>query len=172
MVFVDGSNVFWGRRKYNELNKTNLKIDYLKLIGHLVNNRSLVRAIYYCSKPIPPNDSSQLQFYDYLRKCNVQVIEKELKTRQKVGTTEMRFVEKGVDVALATDLLGMAWEGAYDVAILVSGDGDFTGAVNRVMAKGKNVEIVSFKGSCSSELRNSSIKITYIDDIAQIIKTM
>jgi len=34
-------------------------------------------------------------------------------------------VEKGVDVTLATDLLRMGWMNLYDVAVLVSGDGDF-----------------------------------------------
>jgi len=66
----------------------------------------------------------------------------------------------------------MAWENAFDVAILVSGDADYIGAVNKVMSKGKNVEVVSFKGSCSAELRRAAIKTTYIDDIAQIIRVM
>ena len=37
--------------------------------------------------------------------------------------------EKGVDIALATDLLAYAWENVYDVAVLVSGDEDYSGAV-------------------------------------------
>jgi hypothetical protein len=32
--------------------------------------------------------------------------------------------EKGVDSALVTDLLSLAWQRAYDVAVLVSGDAD------------------------------------------------
>lgn len=34
----------------------------------------------------------------------------------------------------------MAWEDAYDVAILASGDADYVGAVSKVMGKGRNVE--------------------------------
>lgn len=47
--------------------------------------------------------------------------------------------EKGVDAALVTDLLALAWQGAYDVAVLVSSDGDFVPAVEHVQAKGLKV---------------------------------
>ena len=33
--------------------------------------------------------------------------------------------EKGVDVGIATDMIGLAWAGTYDVAVLVSADRDF-----------------------------------------------
>ena len=170
MVFLDGSNLFWGRRYYNKANNTNLKIDYVKLTQHAVAGRPFVRAIYYCSTPVPLTNPSQRAFIDYLRKSNIQVVEKELKTRADPATGKQRTFEKGVDVALATDLLGMAWENAFDVAILVSGDGDYVGAVEKVMSKGKNVEVVSFRGSCSPDLKKAAIKTTYIDDIVQLIK--
>lgn len=35
------------------------------------------------------------------------------------------FKEKGVDVRLATDLIRLAWSDRYDIAVLVSSDGDF-----------------------------------------------
>ncbi len=41
------------------------------------------------------------------------------------GTPYRRSVEKGVDTALATDLLSLGFEGVYDVALLVSSDADF-----------------------------------------------
>jgi uncharacterized LabA/DUF88 family protein len=169
MIFIDGSNVFHGRNHYNAVNKTNLKIDYSKLVAQLAAGRNLVRSMYFCSKPIPPINPTQLKFHQYLRNCGIQVIEKELKTRPDPKTGGTRSVEKGVDVALAVELLGLAWEGAYDVAIVVSGDGDYVGAIQRVMGKGKNVEIAAFKGSCSAELKNAGLKTTFIDDIAKVI---
>ena len=42
-------------------------------------------------------------------------------------------MEKGVDTAIITDLLTLAWEGAYDVAILVSSDADLVPAKNAPM---------------------------------------
>ena len=38
--------------------------------------------------------------------------------------------EKGVDTRMATDLISAAWDGAYDVAVLVSSDRDFIPVVN------------------------------------------
>jgi hypothetical protein len=47
--------------------------------------------------------------------------------------------EKGVDAALVTDLLSLAWQNAYDVAVLVSGDSDYIPAVEYVQGKGLKV---------------------------------
>ena len=54
--------------------------------------------------------------------------------------------EKGVDTAIATDLLSLAWEGAYDVAILVSSDADFVPAVERLQEKGLKVINATWRG--------------------------
>ena len=61
-------------------------------------------------------------------------------------------VEKGVDIMVATDLLKFAWDDLYDVAILVSGDGDFAYAVETVKNMGKHVEIAAFTPNLSQEL--------------------
>ncbi|MBA7492501.1 hypothetical protein ES702_03051 [subsurface metagenome] len=66
-------------------------------------------------------------------------------------------MEKGVDVALATDLIGMAWEDAYNVAVIVSGDEDYAGAVGKVMSKGRNVEFASFRKNLSRGLKNAAL---------------
>lgn len=47
--------------------------------------------------------------------------------------------EKGVDVAIATDMIKLAWEDAYDWAVLVSSDRDFVPAVEFLNAKGRKV---------------------------------
>ena len=55
--------------------------------------------------------------------------------------------EKGVDAALVTDLLALAWQGSYDVAILVSSDGDFVPAVEHVQNKGLKVVNAGWRSS-------------------------
>jgi NYN domain len=47
--------------------------------------------------------------------------------------------EKGVDTAIVTDLLSLASEGAFDVAILLSSDADHIPAVEWVQAHGRKV---------------------------------
>lgn len=54
--------------------------------------------------------------------------------------------EKGVDAAVVTDLLSLAWQDAYDVAILVSSDADYIPAVEHVQAKGLKVVNAAWKG--------------------------
>lgn len=55
------------------------------------------------------------------------------------GTPLTISEEKGVDSALVTDLLSLAWQRAYDVAILVSGDADYIPAVEYVQSQGLKV---------------------------------
>lgn len=47
--------------------------------------------------------------------------------------------EKGVDAAIVTDLLSLAWQNAFDVAVLLSSDADFVPAVERVQERGLKV---------------------------------
>lgn len=48
-------------------------------------------------------------------------------------------IEKGVDTAIVTDLLSLAWEAAWDAAILVTSDRDFIPAVELLHRKGYKV---------------------------------
>ncbi len=47
--------------------------------------------------------------------------------------------EKGIDTAIVTDMIRLAWEDAYDVAILVSSDSDFIPAVEFLDQRGLKV---------------------------------
>ncbi len=55
------------------------------------------------------------------------------------GEEYMGRPEKGVDAAVVTDLLSLAWQGAYDLAVLVTSDADYIPAVEHVQAKGLKV---------------------------------
>jgi uncharacterized LabA/DUF88 family protein len=57
-----------------------------------------------------------------------------------------RTVEKGIDAAIVTDLFSLAWEKAYNIAILVSSDADFVPAVERIQEKGFKVINATWKG--------------------------
>ena len=47
--------------------------------------------------------------------------------------------EKGVDTAIATDMMSLAWDNNYDVAVLVSSDRDFIPVVQSLASKGIKV---------------------------------
>jgi uncharacterized LabA/DUF88 family protein len=56
-----------------------------------------------------------------------------------------RAPEKGVDAAIVTDMLSLAWEGAYDIAVLVSRDADYVPAVEMLTRKGIKVVNAGWK---------------------------
>jgi uncharacterized LabA/DUF88 family protein len=55
------------------------------------------------------------------------------------------LVEKGIDTQIVVDMLLGAARDTYDVAILVSGDADFAGAVEAVKELGKKVYVAHFR---------------------------
>jgi uncharacterized LabA/DUF88 family protein len=52
---------------------------------------------------------------------------------------------KGVDIALAKDFLGNAYNHNYDVAVLIAGDGDYVPLVAEVKRLGKVVYVAFFR---------------------------
>ena len=159
MVFIDGSNIFWASRARG------LRIDYLKLTKLLVgSNRRLVRPYFYCAVGVPPK-LNQIRFHDKLKYSGFTVITKSLRRRvskarlvavfdpqdgEWKGQKTKQLVkvekdeEKGVDVALVTDMLSMAYKNAYDTAILVGGDEDYLSTVENIKQIPKRVEIAAF----------------------------
>lgn len=84
----------------------------------------------------------------------------------KCGDTRRSYTEKGIDVALATKLLVLANNRAFETAILVSGDRDYLETVKAVKSMGIRVEVVSWRRSLSQELAQESSKnVVLLDDI-------
>jgi len=65
---------------------------------------------------------------------------------------------------LVTDMLSMAFKNAYDVAILVSGDNDYVGAVEEIKRLGKRVEIASFEHNIKDNTKFISPDLKMIAD--------
>lgn len=55
------------------------------------------------------------------------------------------YSEKGADVALAIDAMQVALEGKIDIAVLVTGDGDFVPLVRAIMKQGIRVMAAYFE---------------------------
>jgi len=146
MIFIDGPNLYAARKQLG------FKIDYFKLIKELANGRQLIRPYFYTAyNPFDENDKEQMmKFLRVLEGGGFSVKAVPLKRR------EGRLVEKGVDVALVTDMLRLAFNNAYDTAILVSGDADFLEAVRSIKALGKRVEVAMFSHMTSEELKRAA----------------
>lgn len=60
------------------------------------------------------------------------------------GKSMKGTVEKGIDTAIVTDMIRLAWEESWDIAVLVSADRDFVPAVEFLGQKGRKVINAAF----------------------------
>jgi len=71
--------------------------------------------------------------------------------------------QKGVDTLLAVDMLVGAFSGLFDIAVLVSGDADFTPVVEEVGRRGIMVAVAAVSGTLSDDLRRAADRFIEID---------
>jgi uncharacterized LabA/DUF88 family protein len=151
MAFIDGSNLFWASKEVKERKKlADYRIDYAKLVKELSTEikHPILRTYYYGSMPYPA-PPKQESYYSKLQLMGIKV---RLRKLQHQGE---EMIEKGVDMLLAMDVLSLAHQDAFDVAILVSHDQDFVELVERVQALGKIVHVAGFREMISHDLRKS-----------------
>jgi uncharacterized LabA/DUF88 family protein len=164
IVFIDNSNVFHG-----QLN-AKWRIDVRKLHSFLEQNGEIWQTFLFASVQDPPR-YQQTNFYNFLKnEMRYEVLLYRLGQKtvhcRCCGDSRTVLVEKGVDVGLATRLLTLAHNRAFDTAILVAADRDYLETVRAVKVNGLRVEIVAWRGTISQELANESSRpVVYFDDI-------
>jgi len=144
-IFIDGSNLYHALKN----NFRRMDLNYSDFAKKLCGQRPLFRVYYYnvLQEPsqYPETHREQQEFLDVLRKAPyLEVRLGGIKKAQGVP------VEKGLDIMLATDMI--CYAPYYDVAILVSGDADFTYALQAVKNLGKHVEVAYFESGVSRDL--------------------
>ncbi len=146
-IFIDGSNLYHSL----EENCKRFDLDFTAFASKLCKGRTLFRTYYYNVLRDPERNpqayQDQQKFLSAL--YNASFLEVRLGGSKVRGDTA---VEKGVDIMLATDLLRFGWDDLYDVAIVVSGDGDFAYALQAVKDMGKHVEVAAFPANLAWEL--------------------
>ncbi len=159
-IFIDAGNLFHASNYYK------VKINYRKLIDILKKDRWLLRAYFYTGIPTEDLDPKlkeqwkrQKVFLNEIQNIGIKVRTMPLKK------TPEGFIEKGVDVLLATDMISLAFRNAYDTAILVSGDSDYIPVVEEIQQLGKRVENASFKRTSSFELRKICDSFILLDNL-------
>ncbi len=73
--------------------------------------------------------------------------------------------EKGIDAAIITDLLSMAFDDNYDVAVLISGDGDYAPAVQYIQKKTDKQVVQAFFKSHGDQLRTACWSHIFFEDL-------
>jgi uncharacterized LabA/DUF88 family protein len=164
IMFIDNSNIFHGSQQ------AGWRIDAKKLHAKLEADGPIWQTFFFAAVSDPPR-YNQTGFYKMLKNdmhYEMTVFPLGTKTIKCAKCTNIRrsYTEKGIDVALATKLLVLANNRAFETAILVSGDKDYLETVKAVKSMGMRVEIVSWKRSLSQELAQESSKNAIIlDDI-------
>lgn len=80
-----------------------------------------------------------------------------------------RASEKAIDARIVTDMLALAWEDAYDVAILVTSDKDFIPAVETLQTKNIRVVNATWRG-LGRQLAQVSWASFEIDDLIAALR--
>jgi cold shock CspA family protein len=202
MIFVDGS---WLYRSLPQLaqacGKDGYVIDYGKLPGTLGDelakrlgrtDTDIVRTHLFGSYPSNYDEQDEpvaratTDFFNLLREefhyevdlFAVDFGGNRIRPRDRDPDHPFEPREKCVDVALATSLVYYATvTHAYDVAIVVIGDRDYTPALQQVRRLGKRVAVASIKGCCARELsdpvdreRVKDVDIMWLNDLADVLE--
>ncbi len=153
-VFVDVANIFYAAKA------AGVDIDYVTLLKSATAGRDLVRAYAYTG--LDPDNENQRNFHDFLRRSNYKVVSKDIR---KYGDGK---VKANLDIELVVDMMKTARN--LDIAIVVSGDGDFAPAIRAVQEQGVRVEVISFRGNTSSDLMEVADQFTDIIQLARVEK--
>lgn len=135
-VFVDIQNMYYTARSL-----FSKKVNFGNILREAVGDRQLVRALAY---GITTEEAHEEEFHEALGKQGFEVKTKPLQTfigGQKKGDW---------DVGMAMDVLRLLTK--IDVAVLVTGDGDFIPLVRYGKESGLRVEVMGFRESTSSAL--------------------
>ncbi len=177
MLFVDGENfTIRGQKNASENNLSLKEGPYFKkdVFLWMPNPRPLAHPSCPTGE-VGALEATGLRAYYYTSVVGteetVRSVEESL---WKIGFTPKVFKKpsgdrksKGVDIALATDMLTHAFQDHFEVAILVAGDADYGPLIGRVKSLGKLVWIWFFnkkEDGLSPELRLASDLLIPIDN--------
>ena len=147
-LFVDVANLYYSARGQD------VDVDYVALLKTATKGRDLIRAYAYSG--LDPENENQRKFIDFLNKNGYKVLTKDIR---KFGDGR---VKANLDIELVVDLFRLG--DRMDIAVIVSGDGDFAPAIKALQDKGVRCEVISFRPNTSSDL------IAVADEFIDIMK--
>jgi uncharacterized LabA/DUF88 family protein len=169
ITVIDGTNLkgaIDSRGLTTHVNYRQFAIEIAKGIpkGELPGRWALQRVVYATASPIQSHDQAR---YERWRKFAAMLVRQE-RVELKLGRLEGaagRVYEKGVDILVAIELLAGAFKNQYDLAIVVSGDGDFADVAREVREAGKIIFNAFFETAKSYELAKAANGFLPIDKI-------
>lgn len=148
-IFVDVQNLY-----YSAKNLYGQKVNFANILKEARGERTLIRAIAYV---IRTESMEEKKFFEALETIGFEVKAKDLQVFPGGG-------KKGDwDIGIAMDAIETAPK--LDVAVLVTGDGDFKPLVQHLRRGfGCKVEAMSFGKSASKKLKESADIFTDLDE--------
>jgi hypothetical protein len=159
LIFIDGQNFYRSLLRYDET----LRVDYDRLKDWITaavgGPNGVFGGAYYYVGVSPGAPATVEAFLKGLELRPGYFVRREGRVRRSgrctvCGGDYEYTTEKRVDTRLVADLIHYAANGAYDAAVLVSGDDDFVPAVEAVNALGKQVWVATWSAEeLSTDLR-------------------
>lgn len=145
-VFVDVQNMYYSAKNLHQA-----KVDFGRVLTEAVGKRRLVRAFAYVIKA---DVGAEKDFFEALEKRGFEVRMKELQTFYG-GTKKGDW-----DVGLCMDVIRILPK--VDVAVLVSGDGDYVDLLDYARSQGVRTEVIAFGRTASGKLLEEADDFTDI----------
>lgn len=144
-VFLDGANFFFMQR-----DKLHWFADPKKILDYITTKGPINEAFYYIGQDAPP-EAKQQAFLDALPSMGYSLVTKQIKTiyDTKTGTIKKKA---NLDIEIVLDMFNTIDH--YDMAVLISGDGDFERPLTLLRARGKQLLVIATDGFIARELRN------------------
>lgn len=166
---IDGTNLKGAlddQQISTHINYRQLAIEIAKKIPQedIPTRWELQRVVYVTASPIQSHNPDRFERW---RKFEA-MIRRQQRVELKLGRLEGgpdRVYEKGVDILVAIELLAGAFKDQYDVAVVVSGDGDFADVAREVRGAGKLIFNAFFDLSKSYELSQAANAFVPLDGI-------
>lgn len=168
ICFIDNANVFYGQQD------SGWRIDWEKFIKHLEQEEPVWQTYFFASETNPPREEVS-NFYQFLKEqlrweVILYPLGKKTISCTNCDHTHTTLVEKGVDIGLATKMLMLAMNQAFETAILVSGDRDYLETVKYIKGMGLRVEVISWRSGLSDAMEaESSAPVLFLDKLKEKI---
>lgn len=143
-VFVDGANYFYMQRKLG------WNVDAKKVLEFCAEKYGEIEDAYYYIGTDAPPEAQQQAYLNALTNIGYSLVTKPIKTIYDTENGEVKQ-KANLDVEIVLDMFNTIDH--YDVAVLVSGDGDFERALQMLKARGKKFKVLSTSGMVAKEIR-------------------
>ena len=165
VIFIDGKNFYAGWRDTTASKEINFR-RLAAWVVQAVGGTKFMGAYYYTgvdtAVPALPGQDRLDHFLEHLANQPgffVQTFQQKMRssTCAQCGAVNRFSTEKEVDTTITADMLRLAAVGAFDTAVLLSGDADLVPALDGVRALGKQAFVASWnKSGLSARLRQAA----------------